>query len=141
MQHIYRMLEKFLALFRKKNKSLDIDDSFRVSFVLQKNTEKVNIECDIPNLENIDYLEIPFFAEKFAHLLTSISVGELNDLIFQQVKSYANNDSNKISTNYVLFFNNVIAFWSLLYKEKKKNRIKIYEEHWPTIKPSQVFKA
>lgn len=139
MQYIYQMLEKFLV--SSKNKSTNDDESFRISFILQKDSEKINVECDIPNLENNNYTEIPLFAEKFANLLTSISVGELNDLIFQQVKNYANNDSNKISTNYVLFFNNVIAFWSLLYKEKKKYKHKIYEDHWPVIKPSQVFRG
>jgi hypothetical protein len=141
MRHIYLMFEKFLALFKSKPKSTNEDDSFRISFILQKDSEKINVECDIPNLENSDDINIPLFAEKFANLLTSISVGELNDLIFQQVKNYANNDSNKMSTNYVLFFNNVITFWALLYKEKKKYKHKIYEDHWPIIKPSQVFRA
>lgn len=140
MQRIYQMFEKFLTLFRPSTNQTD-DDLFKISFILQKHKDKVNVECEIPNLEDKNFSDIPALAEKFANLLTSISVGELNDLIFQQVKSYANNNSNKISTNYVLFFNNVIAFWSLLYKEKKNYKIKKYEEHWPIIKPSQVFKV
>lgn len=132
------MLEKFLT--SSKNNKQTSDGIFKISFVLKKDSQKINVECDIPDLENTDSSEIPVLAEQFANLLTSISIGELNDLVFQQVKDYANTNSNKISTNYVLFFNNVIAFWSLLYKEKKHLKIKKYEDYWPIIKPSQVFK-
>lgn len=138
------MLENYLAWFKPTLANQRVRENLgKISFCIEKNTEAIKIECEIPELtEKITDKDMVFLAEKFACLLTAISAGELNDSIYKEIKHHANKNVDNLSVNEILFFENVIAFWSILHKEKKYNKAKKIEQQFlPVIKPSQVFKV
>lgn len=144
MRYIYLILENCLAWFKPtKAKSVLNDSIGKISFSITNNSDKIKIECEIPELKKKNTEnDIVFLAEKFAYLLTAISSGELNDSIYKEIKFHANKNLENLSINEVLFFENVVAFWSILYKEKKYDKVKKLEhQFFPLIKPSQVFKS
>lgn len=144
MRYIYLMLENYLAWFKQTKPKVSSDANLgKVSFSITNNSDKVKIECEIPELnKNITNSDIVFLAEKYAMLLTAISSGELNDSIYKEIKNHANKNIENLSLNEMLFFENVVTFWTILYKEKKYNKIKKIEQQFlPIIKPSQVFNS
>lgn len=108
-----------------------------VSFVIL-NDGHIDISCMIPCMDKIEVEDIPNLAEKYANLLTSIVLGEYNEVIYQDIQSLKlNTQSNKE----LLFLNNLLAFWSILYKEKHQHNVAKYSsKNYPLIRPSQVFK-
>jgi hypothetical protein len=143
MQYIYQILEKFLALFKSRSNTNSDNKSSNGSICFNiGNNEDINIEYNFPNLTHATNADIVTLSEKYANVLTSISLGELNDLLYEKLKVDTNDDSKNYSVNELLFFNNVISFWTLLYKEKKYIKIKTLEQQlFPVVRPSQVFKA
>lgn len=135
MQPIYLILGKFLTLFKKSTTKKQLDNVKhlgKISFILY-NDNNVNIECILPNIENIH--DISNLAENYANLLSLITFGELNDSLYEHIKQLPNND------NEILFINNVLSFWSILYKQKQQaNMTNIKHKYIPLIRPSQVFK-
>lgn len=136
MQLIYRILDKLLTLFKKSKQEQQLSNVKqigKISFILD-NTNNINIECILPNIENIH--DISNLAENYANLLSLITFGELNDALYEHIKKMPNND------NEILFINNVLSFWSILYKQKQQASVaKIKNKYIPLIRPSQVFKA
>lgn len=140
MRFIYKILEKFLTLSNyKKNVSSEDDNLIgKISFSISKNRDTIDICCDIPESSDMIETDIPFLAEKFASLLASISLGELNEPIHKYITTLSND--TKLPTQHILFFNNVISFWGLLHKDKFYKKVKVEQHQYPIIRPSKVFK-
>lgn len=139
MQHIYRILDKLLILFKQSNKSKESDSRKplgKVSFILNEDNN-ISIECVLPNITNVNINEVSNLAENYANLLSSITFGELNDALYENIKNISNSNND----NQVLFVNNVLSFWSIFYKQKQQGNVaKIKNKYLPLIRPSQAFK-
>ena len=137
MQHMYHIFDKLLTLFRKpKIEKLpsDVKVTGRISFILD-DTNNIDIECILPNMEDIH--DISNLAENYANLLSSITFGELNDTLYEHIKKLSNTKND----NQILFINNVLSFWSILYKQKQQGNIaKMKNKYIPLVRPSQAFK-
>lgn len=137
MQHMYHIFDKLLTLFKKSktDQSLNsVKQVGRVSFILD-DTNNINIECILPNVNNIH--EVSNLAENYANLLSSITFGELNDPLYEHIKKLLDTSND----NQLLFINNLLSFWSILYKQKQQGNVaKIKNKYIPLIRPSQAFK-
>jgi hypothetical protein len=137
MQHIYHILDKLLTLFKKshkENKFNTVKEIGRVSFILDS-SNKIDIECIFPDIDDIH--DVSNLAENYANLLSSITFGELNDALYEHIKKLPDTHND----NQILFINNVLSFWSILYKQKQQGNIsKLKNKYIPLIRPSQAFK-
>jgi hypothetical protein len=61
----------------------------------------------------------------------------MNEKICQLFNKQIKSDTDP---NLILFIDNIISFWLILYKEKNKKRIKKYDQFQPLIRPIEVFK-
>jgi len=130
------MLEKLLMLFKTNSVSQKTLGS--ISFTITKD-DRMDIQCILPTITNANMHEIPSMAEKYANLLSAITMGELNDMLYNHIKEIA---EKKESNNQILFVNNILSFWSIIYKEKQQNSIsKFKSKYLPLIRPSQAFKS
>jgi hypothetical protein len=138
MQRTYHIFDKLLTLFKKSktDESLNsVKQVGRVSFILD-DTNNINIECTLPNVDNIH--DVSNLAENYANLLSSITFGELNDALYEHIKKLPDTSND----NQLLFINNVLSFWSILYKQKQQGNVaKIKNKYIPLIRPSQAFKT
>lgn len=138
MQLIYRILDKLSTLFsNKKSVSKKRETIGSVSFIINKD-DSIDIECLMPLITNANIDSVPSIAEKYANALNSITMGDLNDSLYENIKELA---SSSESNQQILLVNNIISFWSILYKEKQKQYSNKYiNKYHPLIRPSQVFK-
>lgn len=137
MQYMYHIFDKLLTLFKKSKRqklSSDAKPTGRISFILD-GTDNIDIECILPNMENIH--NVSNLAENYANLLSAITFGELNDTLYEHIKKLSDTNND----NQILFINNVLSFWSILYKQKQQGNIaKMKNKYIPLIRPSQAFK-
>jgi hypothetical protein len=139
MFKIYHLLEKFLIYFNLKNKSLNLSHTKNniasIDFLL--NQEDIDINFCLPDIKNKSNEEMVIIAENYANFLLTITSGEMNEKICQLFNKQIKSDTDP---NLILFIDNIISFWLILYKEKNKKRIKKYDQFQPLIRPIEVFK-
>jgi len=141
---IHQLLEKFLILFKLKK------DHHNTSLIKDKSKTIGSIGFDILDSDEIDILygipsdlsgktpeDIANMAEQFAGLLVSLTSGNLNESIFKSLRYQMSKTSD---SNHILFIDNILIFWSVLYKDKLKKRQKKYDQHQPLVRPSEVFR-
>lgn len=140
---IRQWLEKFLILFKKSNRpalsvtSVQPKTIGSIGFDAFDNNE-IDILYGIPSdLKDKSPEEIANLAEQFASLLVSITSGALNESIFESLRSQMKKTSDH---NNILFIDNVLIFWSVLYKDKIKKKQKKYDQYQPLVRPSEVFR-
>lgn len=139
MYKIYHLLEKFLIYFNLKNKSFNLsytqnDNIANIDFLLNK--DNINVNFCLPDIKNKSNEEMIIIAENYANFLLTITSGDMNEKICQSFNEQIKSDTDP---NLILFIDNIISFWLMLYKEKSKKRIKKYDQFQPLIRPIDVF--
>ena len=140
MRHILSLLEKFLTLFKKKKIESNLINANlgSISFIINEDTTVVVYE--LPTILDDNIKDIPEIAEKYAKLLSAIAFGEMNDILFDNMRKMSKKMSS--NDNEVLLANNILSFWAILYKEKQNKAINNYQyKDVPLIRPSQAFKT
>jgi hypothetical protein len=144
MLTIRQLFEKFLILFKlkKENKNtLTVKDGTKIIGSIGfdiLDSDEIDILYSIPSdLSDKTPEEIANMAEQFASLLLSLTSGNLNETIFKSLRHQMTQTSD---SNHILFIDNILIFWSVLYKDKLKKRQKKYDQYQPVVRPSEVFR-
>lgn len=145
MRLIYQLLDNFLILFKKNKKKVEPlkIESTKPELIGSLgfdilNTDEIDILYGIPlNLKDKDHAEIATMAEQFASFIVGLTSGSLNEAIYKSLHNKLNTNGDP---NHLLFIDNVLIFWSILYKEKIKKKQKKSDQYQPVIKPSEVFR-
>lgn len=130
------MFKKIFNQFIKdKSNPKDIKYIGSIEFFLN-NKDQIDINCSIPNVDDIAVDDISNLAEKYANFLLHITDGMLN---YSITKNLQQESKNNKSINNKLYIDNIIYFWQILYKDHQIKLAKKFLSKEPLIKPSQVF--
>jgi hypothetical protein len=105
-----------------------------IKFILGDN-DKINISCELPNINTKSLEEISKIAEAYAKFLLRVTDVSAIGEITKQLKSKTK-DQNPDT---VLFVDNVLFFGDLLMQENQKKMYKEIFSTEPLIRPSAVF--
>jgi hypothetical protein len=115
----------------KKNQDLYVGS---IKFILGDN-DKINISCELPNINTKSLEEISKIAEAYAKFLLRVTDVTAIGEITKQLKSKTK-DQNPDT---VLFVDNILFFGDLLMQENQKKMYKEIFSTEPLIRPSAVF--
>jgi hypothetical protein len=105
-----------------------------IKFILSDN-DKINISCELPNINRKSLEEISKIAEAYAKFLLRVTDVSAIGEITKQLKSKTK-DQNPDT---VLFVDNILFFGDLLMQENQKKMYKEIFSTEPLIRPSAVF--
>jgi hypothetical protein len=105
-----------------------------IKFILGDN-DKINISCELPNINTKSLEEISKIAEAYAKFLLRVTDVSAIVEITKQLKSKTK-DQNPDT---VLFVDNILFFGDLLMQENQKKMYKEIFSTEPLIRPSAVF--
>jgi hypothetical protein len=105
-----------------------------IKFILGDN-DKINISCELPNINTKSLEEISKIAEAYAKFLLRVTDVSAIGEITKQLKSKTK-DQNPDT---VLFVDNILFFGDLLMQENQKKMYKEIFSTEPLIRPSAVF--
>lgn len=145
MHIIFRFLEKFLTWFNPKKNNPGDDQLIKqnstkiigsLEFRLDSNKD-IDISFGFPKeLQDKTPEQIALLGEMYSELLVAVTCGDLNEFIYNGLNKNLQADND---TNHILLVNNILLFWSMIYKDKIKKRTKKYDQYQPLIRPSQAF--
>ena len=139
MKKIYQIFKKLLGLYTnnqsdQKLKEKPIEPNIGICFSITSNLD-INIECNFPDIENLNLQEIEKISEQFGELLFLINRGILKTQINQLLEHEKNKDSD--NSNMVLFIDNIFSFYKLVNQEFNKITKSSTK---PLIRPILAFK-
>jgi hypothetical protein len=109
---------KNLFLKEKKKKDKDTDDSIIDVIISLNKRQEINVSLFIDDKNKDIDTDISDYSEKCAEFLYIINSGKLkkqmSDILLNQIKKEDNQ----------LLINNIMIFWSIIEKEKKKQKTK-----------------
>lgn len=130
MNNIYSKIIKYF--FSRKKQQKPIIGS--IAFTLNKN-DRVSMFCELPNVSRESPEQISIIAEKYAKFLLHITDGT----IVPDVTKELQNQSKDQNPQTILFIDNVLYFWELLFQENQKKMYKDFFSKEPLVRPSSVF--
>lgn len=141
MKKIYQIFKKLLGLYtnnesdqKLKEKEKPVESNIGICFSITSNLD-INIECNFPDIENLNLQEIEKVSEQFGELLFLINRGILKTQINQLLEHEKNKDSD--NSNMVLFIDNIFSFYKLVNQEFNKITKSSTK---PLIRPILAFK-
>lgn len=112
------MIKYLKSLFLKEKKKKDTDDSIIDVIISLNKRQEINVSLFIDDKNKDIDSDIVDYSEKCAEFLYIINSGKLkkqmSDILLNQIKKEDNQ----------LLINNIMIFWSIIEKEKKKQKTK-----------------